>query len=158
MTGPGTSQVCGTAGPAGLQTNQRSGATRLRTGQVCGAAGVRRQTLRYYERRGLLTEPARSPGGHRLYPAETVIRLRAIKAAQRLGFSLDEIAGLLPAQPGAFRAGLAGQVAGRLAAVETRIAELQATADTLRAAQRAGCADLTQCAGEPRCPLPFGPG
>jgi MerR family mercuric resistance operon transcriptional regulator len=132
--------------------------TGLRTSQVSGAAGVRRQTLRYYERRGLLAEPARSPGGHRLYPAETVSRLRAIKAAQRLGFSLDEIAALLPAQPGSSRAGLAGPVADRLAAVETRIAELQATADTLRAAQRAGCTDLTQCVREPRCPLPFGPG
>jgi MerR family mercuric resistance operon transcriptional regulator len=129
--------------------------TALRTSQVAAAARVRRQTLRYYERRGLLAEPARSAGGHRLYPAETVLRLRAIKAAQRVGFSLAEISGLLPARPAGSPASLAGQVAARLAAVEATIAELQVTADSLRAAQRAGCADLALCAGEPRCPLPF---
>ena len=52
-------------------------------------------TLRYYERRGLLAEPDRSSGGHRLYPPEAVTVLRVIKAAQRLGFSLDEVADLL---------------------------------------------------------------
>ena len=42
---------------------------RLRSGQVATAAGVNVETLRYYERRGLLADPDRSPGGHRLYPA-----------------------------------------------------------------------------------------
>ncbi len=130
--------------------------TTLRTGQLAEAAGVRRQTLRYYERRGLLPPPVRTPGGHRLYPAEAVPQLRAIKAAQRLGFSLDQIAGLLlPSRPPAAGAGLADQVSGRLAAVEAQIADLQAIADALRAAQRAGCKELTECAREPRCPLPF---
>ena len=50
------------------------------------------QTLRYYER--LLAEPDRTLGGHRLYPAETVTVMRVIKAAQRLGFSLQEVADL----------------------------------------------------------------
>lgn len=75
----------------------------LRPGQVAEAAGVNPQTLRYYERRGLLAEPTRSPGGHRLYPPETVTVLRGIKAAQRLGFTLDEVADLLrvgPTAPG----------------------------------------------------------
>lgn len=67
----------------------------LRAGEVAEAAGVNRQTLRYYERRGLLAEPARSPGGHRLSPAEAVTVLRVIKASQRLGFTLDDVAGLL---------------------------------------------------------------
>ncbi|WP_199742736.1 MerR family transcriptional regulator [Nocardia stercoris] len=67
----------------------------LRTGELAAAAGVNIQTLRYYERRGLLAEPDRSPGGHRLYPRESVTALRAIKAAQRLGFTLDEVAQLL---------------------------------------------------------------
>ncbi|WP_328774154.1 MerR family transcriptional regulator [Streptomyces sp. NBC_00286] len=47
------------------------------------------QTLRYYERRGLLPEPQRSNGGHRMYPPHAVIVLRVIKAAQRLGFTLE---------------------------------------------------------------------
>jgi MerR family transcriptional regulator, mercuric resistance operon regulatory protein len=67
----------------------------LRAGRVAEAAGVNRETLRYYERRGLLPTPSRSPGGHRLYPAEAVTVLRVIKAAQRLGFTLDEVADLL---------------------------------------------------------------
>jgi DNA-binding transcriptional MerR regulator len=64
----------------------------LRSGELAAAAGVNLQTLRYYERRGLLAEPARTPGGHRLYPADTVTLLGVIKAAQRLGFTLDEVA------------------------------------------------------------------
>ena len=48
----------------------------LRRGPVAAAADVNIETLRYYERRGLLAEPDRSPGGHRLYPADTVTVLR----------------------------------------------------------------------------------
>jgi MerR family mercuric resistance operon transcriptional regulator len=128
----------------------------LRSGELAGAAGVRRQTLRYYERRGLLAAPERSPGGHRLYPAEAVTELRAIRTAQRLGFSLAEIAALLPSRPQPGSASLASLVAARLAGVETQIAELQSTATTLRAAQQAGCATLVECARQPGCPLPFG--
>jgi DNA-binding transcriptional MerR regulator len=69
--------------------------TGMRSAQVARAAGVNQQTLRYYERRGLLAEPDRSPGGHRLYPPEAVTVVRVIKAAQRLGFSLDEVTDLL---------------------------------------------------------------
>ncbi len=69
----------------------------LRSGQVADAAGVNVTTLRYYERRGLLDEPDRTLGGHRLYPPETVTMLRIIKAAQRLGFTLEEVAELLEA-------------------------------------------------------------
>ncbi len=69
----------------------------LRSGQVAEAAGVNVQTLRYYERRGLLSEPERSNGGHRLYGEDAVTSLRVIKAAQRLGLTLDEVAELLEA-------------------------------------------------------------
>ena len=67
----------------------------MRRGRVAAAAGLNIETLRYYERRGLLAAPDRSPGGHRLYPPETVTVLRVIKAAQRLGFTLDEVSDLL---------------------------------------------------------------
>jgi MerR family transcriptional regulator, mercuric resistance operon regulatory protein len=136
-----------------------TGSEFLRSGQVADAAGVNLQTLRYYERRGLLAEPERSLGGHRLYPAATVTLLRIIKAAQRLGFSLDEVTDLL--DTGRHRhdqrtdGGLQFRTGAKLAEVEARIADLTVIADTLRAALAAGCDDLVTCAASPDCPLPF---
>src|SRR5690349_7249030 len=102
--------------------------TGLRSGQLARAAGLNPQTLRYYERRGLLAEPDRTLGGHRIYPEETVIVLRVIKAAQRLGFTLDEVAELLETRarrPRAGSAGLRPRATGKLAEVEAKIADLQ---------------------------------
>jgi DNA-binding transcriptional MerR regulator len=135
----------------------------LRSGQVAAAAGVNLQTLRYYERRGLLAAPERSPGGHRLYPADTVTLLRVIKAAQRLGFTLDEVAELVETAAHRHRAGrhgrtdggLQARAAAKLAEIDRRIADLTLIRSTLRAAVDAGCDDLIACAGEPCCPLPF---
>jgi DNA-binding transcriptional MerR regulator len=132
---------------------------RLRSGQVAAAAGVNLQTLRYYERRGLVDEPDRTFGGHRLYPAETVTILRVIKTAQRLGFTLDEVADLLDtaAHRHARRAdaGLQTRARAKLAEVEQKIADLGVIQDTLREAIAAGCDDLITCAGNSCCPLPF---
>lgn len=133
----------------------------LRSGELAEAAGVNLQTLRYYERRGLLKEPARTTGGHRLYPQETVTVLRVVKAAQRLGFTLDEIAELLEAgrhhHGRRGDRGLQARVASKLADVEAKIADLTVIADSLRDAMTAGCDDLVSCAHEPACPLPFAP-
>lgn len=131
----------------------------LRTGQIAEAAGVNQQTLRYYERRGLLPAPDRSSGGHRLYPPETVTVLRMIKAAQRLGFTLEEIAGLLEAgrhhHGRKSDAGLRTRARDKLADVDAKIANLQVIAASLRTALEAGCDDLIDCAHNPTCPLPF---
>jgi len=131
----------------------------LRAGQVAEAAGVNRETLRYYERRGLLAEPARSPGGHRLYPSQAVTVLRVIKAAQRLGFTLEEVADLLElgrhrhgARPDT---GLQAQATQKLMEIEERIADLETIRENLRTALDAGCDDLTVCAETECCPLPF---
>jgi Hg(II)-responsive transcriptional regulator len=67
----------------------------LTIGQVADAAGVNAQTIRYYERRGLFAVPKRTPAGYRQYADEAVARLRFIKHAQELGFSLQEIQELL---------------------------------------------------------------
>ena len=67
----------------------------IRTGEVAARAGVNIQTLRYYERRGLLKEPPRRPSGFRKYPEEAVRVVRFIKHAQELGFTLREIDELL---------------------------------------------------------------
>ena len=130
----------------------------LRSGQVAQAAGVNPQTLRYYERRGLIAEPGRSLGGHRLYPHETVVTLRVIKAAQRLGFTLDEVAELIDAGRHRHHSGdgvVRDRVRAKLTEVETRIADLATIRSTLVAALHAGCDDLVECAASPCCPLPF---
>ena len=130
----------------------------LRSGQVAEAAGVNQQTLRYYERRGLIEEPERTLGGHRVYPSRTVTVLRVIKAAQRLGFTLEEVAELLEAgehHHGRTNAGLQAKAGAKLAEVEAKIADLTVIRDTLRTAVAAGCDDLIACADSPCCPLPF---
>jgi len=132
---------------------------RLRSGQLAAAAGVNVQTLRYYERRGLLSAPDRSLGGHRHYPPEAVTVLRVIKAAQRLGFSLDEIADLLDTgrhrHGRATDPGLETRARDKLQEVEGRIADLHVIADRLREAIDAGCDDLFACAEGASCPIPF---
>lgn len=67
----------------------------ITTGELAEKADVNVQTVRYYERRGLLPEPPRTESGYRQYGLEDVRRLRFIRRAQELGFTLDEIAGLL---------------------------------------------------------------
>jgi DNA-binding transcriptional MerR regulator len=137
----------------------------LRSGELAEAAGVNPQTLRYYERRGLLAEPGRSPGGHRLYPAEAVTILRVIKTAQRLGFTLNEVADLVDLGTHRHTHGrgrrpathpdtsLQRRATAKLAEIEAKIADLQMIAGELRAALDAGCDDLATCATTPCCPL-----
>jgi DNA-binding transcriptional MerR regulator len=128
----------------------------LRAGEVAEAAGVNRETLRYYERRGLLGSPDRSPGGHRLYDEQAVVALRVIKAAQRLGFTLDEVADLIEVGRRRGRgSGLQTRAAEKLAEVEGRIEDLKLIKANLEAAIDAGCDDLHQCAGSDCCPIPF---
>jgi DNA-binding transcriptional MerR regulator len=127
----------------------------LRTGQVAERAGVNIQTLRYYERRGLLTEPSRSIGGHRLYPPDTVALLNVIKAAQRLGFTLDEVAELLDA--GRRRhpsVDLRQRAIDKIAEIDARIADLAAIRTTLSEVVDARCDSLTNCTCVD-CPIPF---
>lgn len=131
----------------------------LRAGEVADAAGVNRETLRYYERRGLLAQPDRSPGGHRLYPSEAVTLLRIIKAAQRLGFTLDEVASLLEVSRHRHGqksdSGLQSRAREKLVEVDERIRDMQTIRENLVAALDAGCDDLTECANSECCPIPF---
>ncbi|MGW6417146.1 MerR family transcriptional regulator [Streptomyces sp. NPDC055055] len=151
----------GDAAPGGggaAETAPAGTHTALRSGQVAAAAGVNVQTLRYYERRGLLAAPRRSSGGHRLYDADSVTALRVIKAAQRLGFTLDEVAELLDTgrhRHGQPATGLRERAASKLAEVDARIADLTTIRATLLDAVQAGCDDLTTCAATARCPIPF---
>lgn len=137
-----------------------SGRTALRMGELATATGVHRETLRYYERRGLIAEPDRTLGGHRAYPAEAVTQVRVIKAAQRLGFTLDEVADLIEAgrHPRTRRRGQSGlqsRVADKVAEIDARIDDLTVMRRSLLKAAGAGCDDLHACADDPDCPIPF---
>ncbi|MET9068174.1 MerR family transcriptional regulator [Streptosporangium sandarakinum] len=134
---------------------QDTGGPYLRSGQVAEQAGVNRQTLRYYERRGLIAEPRRSPGGHRAYPPETVALLTVIKAAQRLGFTLEEVAELIDTgRRGHPTPDLRERAQAKIAEVDAWITDLTTIRRTLSAVVSAGCDSLTRCTC-PDCPLPF---
>jgi uncharacterized protein len=117
----------------------------LRASQVAAAAGVHVETLRYYERRGLLEAPDRSSGGHRCYPAAAVDRLRLIKAVQQLGFTLEEIADLIRALTSGCGTGPDGELRSRalakLVELDQKITDLTAMRATLRAAVTGQCDD-----------------
>ena len=99
----------------------------LTIGQLAGQAGVHLETLRYYERRGLLPRPPRSRSGYRQYPPDAVRRVRFIKRAQGLGFNLEEIGGLLALRVQHARGcgAVEREARGVIARVETHIAELE---------------------------------
>jgi DNA-binding transcriptional MerR regulator len=127
----------------------------LRTGEVAEQAGINIQTLRYYERRGLLAEPHWSNGGHRLYPPDTVTLLNVIKAARRLGFTLDEVADLLDAgrrrHPTPDRR---ERAIGKIAEIDQKIADLTTIRASLTEVVDARCDSLTNCTCTD-CPIPY---
>ena len=104
--------------------------TGLTIGKLAAAAGVNLQTVRYYQRRGLIDQPPKPSTGYRRYPRATVDRIRFIKRAQGLGFSLDEIGDLLILGDG--HCDDVRRVAeNQRALVAARIADLAAMQDTL---------------------------
>ncbi|MGH9291342.1 MAG: MerR family DNA-binding protein [Acidimicrobiales bacterium] len=106
----------------------------MRSSQVAVEAGVNIQTLRYYERRGLLREPERLDSGYRSYGADAVRTVRFVKSAQQLGFSLEEIDSLLHlAAGGPDNCDAAKALANeKLVQLEHKIASLLAMRDSLR--------------------------
>lgn len=89
------------------------------------AAGVNLETIRFYQRRGLLIEPERPQGGVRRYGEPELARVRFIKSAQRLGFSLDEVTELLKLEDGSHCGQAREQGEKKLADVRARLADLQ---------------------------------
>src|SRR5262245_37163954 len=96
----------------------------LTIGSLAKEAGVNVETIRYYQRRGPGHEPAKPLGGHRHYASAVVSRVRFIKRAQRLGFSLEEIANLLRQEDGRSCQATRMLAEKKLAVIEERIAEL----------------------------------
>jgi Hg(II)-responsive transcriptional regulator len=123
----------------------------MRTHEVADRAGVNTQTLRYYERRGLLAPPPRSAAGYRDYPASAVGVLRFVKRAQELGFSLTEVDELL-----GLAAGGPDSCDGARALAEAHVAELDRKIADLRR-MRASLGELVATCERPRanrmCPL-----
>ena len=120
-------------------------------GQLARAVGVNIQTLRYYERLNLLKPIARKPSGYRLYGEEEERRLRFIKNAQRLGFTLHEIAELLN-----LRVSSVARSSDVQRKVETKLVQVEAKVRELRALARALRGLIHTCkAGQPtdRCPI-----
>jgi Hg(II)-responsive transcriptional regulator len=111
----------------------------LTIGQVARRAGVHLETVRYYERRGLLPPPPRTPAGYRQYQPDAVRRVRFIKRAQRLGFTLREIRDLLAlrVEDGRRCASIAREAREVMHRIEGRMAELEAMQAALRRLIRA---------------------
>lgn len=103
----------------------------LTIGRLARAAGVGVETIRYYQQRGLLPVPE-SAGSFRQYPLALTARIRFIKRAQELGFSLDEITELLRLEDGADRRSIRSIASARLAQIEKKVADLQRMQSTLK--------------------------
>src|SRR5206468_8087565 len=139
---------------------------RLRSGELAERAGVNVQTLRYYERRGLLAAPTRRPSGQREYGEEAVRLLRTIKAVQRLGFTLAEIEELLDlSEHRRSTRELHRRAEAKVAEIDAKIGQLQQVRQVLAAVLDAECDSLTDCscglAARCRCwrsPAPEAPG
>jgi Hg(II)-responsive transcriptional regulator len=123
----------------------------MRTSELAAAADVNRQTLRYYERRGLLPQPERTTGGYRAYGPDAVAVVRFVKRAQRLGFTLNDVEALLDlADGGPDGCEAARTLAGaRIADLDRRIGELRA----MRAALGRLVATCEQPRANRECPL-----
>lgn len=93
-------------------------------GRLAKAAGVNVETIRYYQRRGLIDEPRRPPSGHRRYPASVVDKINFVKRAQTLGFSLAEVKGLLDLSHGRSPRETRAIAERKLATLETHIGHL----------------------------------
>jgi len=105
----------------------------LTIGKLAEAAGVGIDTVRFYERTGLLKKPPRTAAGYRLYAESDAVRLRFIRRAKALGFSLEQIAELLRLNDGGGRRGAVRALAEqRLAEIEHKLLELSRMRDTLR--------------------------
>src|SRR5689334_18449770 len=117
-------------------------------GSLAKAAGVGVETVRFYQRRGLLPEPARPPGEVRRYGNDDIKRLRFIRSAQTAGFTLNEIKELLDLDASDDRARARELAQLRVTAIDEKIAELREARDAL-----AGLAN--SCASKRRGPCPI---
>lgn len=121
----------------------------LTIGHLAREAGINLETVRYYERVGLLPRAPRSAKGYRLFPADATRRLRFIRRAQELGFSLKEIRELLTLRvsPRTTSAEIRKRAEKKIADIEGKIRSLESMSKTLRrlTKSRAGCGPAAEC-------------
>jgi MerR family transcriptional regulator, mercuric resistance operon regulatory protein len=132
----------------GTESNLVSLREEMTISRFAAAGGVGVETVRYYQRRGLLDEPARPflYRGVRRYGEDDVKRLRFIRSAQAAGFTLDQIGELLALDAGEDRARARDLARHQIAALDARIAELQAARGALaRLADECGRGDAGPC-------------
>lgn len=123
----------------------------LTIGNVAKITGVGIETVRFYERKGLIPDPPRKESGYRQYPEETVARLRFIKRAKELGFSLKEIKELL-----SLRASPKAKCEDVRRRSETKLKDIDDRIRSLRAMRRALSKLIAQCTGSApatECPI-----
>jgi MerR family transcriptional regulator, copper efflux regulator len=123
--------------------------TGLKVGEVARQAGVNLQTIHYYERRGLLPKPPRTGSNYRAYPGDTVLRVRFIKRAQELGFTLKEIEELLSlrAAPGTRCADVRQRAEVKVQDIDDKVRSLQAMRKALTRliGECSGSGPVSQC-------------
>ena len=121
----------------------------LTIGHLARESGMNLETVRYYERRGLLPKPPRSASGYRLFPIEAAQRLRFIQRAKELGFSLKEIGELLSLRvsPTTTSAGIRMKAKSKIADIRSKIRSLESMEKTLRKLTKSctGCGPITEC-------------
>jgi Hg(II)-responsive transcriptional regulator len=123
----------------------------MKTGELAARAAVNVQTVRFYERRGILPKPARTRAGYRDYPADAVRLIRFVKRAQDLGFTLVEIEDLLRLRDSRRVSCAAVKAAGeaKMAAVDAKIADLKA----MKGALAVLLASCERNDGDRQCPI-----
>jgi len=121
----------------------------LKIGEVAEHGGVSLQTIRYYEREGLLPKPARLASGYRIFPDTAVRRVHFIKRSQELGFSLAEIRELLSLRENADAGAhdMRERARTKMADIEEKIRRLRAMKKALKALAEScpGCGPLSDC-------------
>jgi MerR family mercuric resistance operon transcriptional regulator len=126
-----------------------------RIGEIAQQTGVSVETLRFYEKRRLLSAPPRTQGGFRLYTDDAVQQVKFIKRAQSLGLTLDDVQALLAGRQRRPQVASCRQVrdllTGRIADIDARIRELREFRRTLNG-HLAACDRALAAAGEPECP------
>jgi MerR family transcriptional regulator, copper efflux regulator len=130
------------------------GRSALQIGQVAASSGVSIDTVRYYERRGLIKRASRSGGGFRLFSPEAVGRILFIKQAQELGFSLDEIRELLTNGDGVAECRrVRDLLRDKLAEVDERMKKMREFRRTLQQNLEACEREIKEHGGEAHCPV-----